>query len=356
MNLAEIDKNFAMAESFGRKDIKGYNILNAPFSIHGLLLPVDENDGFHRMPQEIADKVSVRVADLHTRSAGGRVRFKTDSAFIGIHPILTNCSRSAHVPFTCSSGFDLYVKDQDGKQTYCHTFAPPIDPKADFIGQKELSGGIMREYTINFPLYSTTKSLEIYLEEGAHIEAPDPYTYQTPIVYYGSSITQGACASRPGTCYENIISRRFDCDYINLGFTGHAKGEPAMADYIATLDMSIFVYDYDYNAPSDEHYEKTHESMFRVIRAAHPDLPVIFLNRPNLYLHPEAKVRQEITKRTYQNAVDSGDKNVYFIDSCDFFDGGLDDCMFVDGTHPNDIGFWAMAKRIGDEIEKLLIK
>lgn len=356
MNMAEIDKNFAVEESFGRTDIKGYNILNAPFSIHGLLLPQNEDDCFRRMVQTEADKVSVRVAHLNTRTAGGRVRFKTDSAFIGIHPIVFNCSRSAHVSFTCSTGFDLYEKLPDGKLVHRHLFAPPVDPNAPFFGKKELEGGTMREYTIYFPLYSSVKSLEIFLEEGAHIEAPDRYTYETPIVYYGSSITQGACSSRPGTCYQSIISRRFDCDYINLGFTGHAKGEPAIAQYIAGLDMSIFVYDYDYNAPSDAHYEKTHENMFRTIREAHPDLPVIFLNRPNLYLHPEAMHRWEITKQTYQNAVDNGDKNVYFIDSRDFFDGDRDDCMFVDGTHPNDIGFWSMAKRIGDEIQKIMEK
>ena len=201
VNLAEIDKNFAVEQSFERTDITAYNVLNAPFSIHGLVLPRDENDGFHRIADDTVANLNKNIARLQTHTAGGRVRFKTDSSFIGIRPILYNSSRLPHFSYTGSIGFDLFVKLPDGKQKHCHTFAPPVKPGDEYIGQKVLEGGSMREYTINFPLYSSVKRLEIFLENGAHIEAPDRYTYEKPIVYYGSSITQGACASRPGTSY-----------------------------------------------------------------------------------------------------------------------------------------------------------
>ena len=357
MNLAEIDKNFFVEQSFDRTDVKGYNILNAPFSIHGLIFPEDENDGFHRIADKEVANLNKNIARLQTHTAGGRVRFKTDAAFIGLRAVVFNSSRLPHFPYTGSIGFDLYVKEEDGRQTHLHTYAPPVNPNDSYVRQKVVEGGSMREYTINFPLYSSVQRLEIFIEESAHIEAPDPYTYQTPIMYYGSSITQGACASRPGTSYESIISRRFDCDFINLGFAGNAKGEPEMARYIAAHDMSIFVYDYDHNAPTDEHYEATHENMFLIIREAHPDLPVIFVNRPSYYMAPSmVDRRMAITKKTYQNALDRGDKNVYFIDCRDFYPDGVDTGILVDGCHPNDLGFWFMAKRIGDEIGKILGK
>ena len=111
----------------------------------------------------------------------------------------------------------------------------------------------MRSFVINFPLYTDVCELYLGLEESAKVEAAPDYEIKVPVVYYGSSITQGGCASRPGTSYQAIISRRLNCDYVNLGFSGNAKGEPAIAEYIAGLEMSVFVYDYDHNAPNPEH-------------------------------------------------------------------------------------------------------
>jgi hypothetical protein len=116
-----------------------------------------------------------------------------------------------------------------------------------------------REITINFPLYSSVSALYIGLEENAVVEPSAGYKNKKPMVFYGSSITQGACASRPGNSYANIVSRTLGIDHINLGFSGNAKGEQTMADYIASLDMSVFVYDYDYNAPDPEHLQNTHQ-------------------------------------------------------------------------------------------------
>ena len=114
MNLAEIDKNFAMAESFGRKDIKGYNILSAPFSIHGLLMPVDENDGFHRMPQEIADATNEGVRWLNLHTSGGRVRFKTNSAHLAVKVKCSFVGLFPHMTLVGTTGADVYLGGFEG--------------------------------------------------------------------------------------------------------------------------------------------------------------------------------------------------------------------------------------------------
>ena len=119
-----------------------------------------------------------------------------------------------------------------------------------------------REITINFPLYSSVADLYIGLDETAVLKKSLGYKHKKPIVFYGSSITQGGCASRPGNAYESIISRALQTDYINLGFSGNAKAEDEIAQYIKDLDMSVFIYDYDHNAPNLKHLEDTHQRMF----------------------------------------------------------------------------------------------
>ena len=171
-------------------------------------------------------------------------------------------------------------------------------------------------------------------------------------MYYGSSVTQGGCASRPGMSYQGIISRRFDYDFINLGFSGNAKGEDAIAEYIKNLDMSVFVYDYDYNAPTVEHLNSTHEKMFKTIRKVNPNLPVIMMSRPKFNLTEIEEQRLNIIKTTYENAILKGDKNVYLLDGKKLTELCKNDGT-VDNCHPTDLGFFSMAKAVGDIIEKI---
>ena len=350
--LDEIDENFKIETNLGKEDIVFYSVLNKPFCVYGVKY---ENQKFRRMPEEIAKTVSEGVYYLHSNTAGGRVRFKTDSSYVAISAKMCNIGRMDHFAITGSGGFDLYVKS-DGKEKFVSTFRPPFDFQNGYDSIFDFKSKEMREITINFPLYSDVSMLYIGLEDGAKVEEPTPYAYEKPIVYYGSSITQGGCASRPGNAYTSILSRWFNADHINLGFSGNGRGEQEIADYIASLDMEIFVYDYDHNAPNAEHLEKTHENMFKTIRKANPSLPVVFMTTTTLERYFESREkRREIIYRTYKNALDSGDKNVYF------WDGGKEfephqDYGTVEGCHPNDYGFVEIAKSLEKIIKKILAK
>jgi lysophospholipase L1-like esterase len=127
-----------------------------------------------------------------------------------------------------------------------------------------------------------------------------------------------------------------------------------VAEYIAAMDLSAFVMDYDNNAPTPEWLRDTHEPFFRIIRKAQPKLPVIFVSRPPLMGSDENPERIEIIKQTYQNALDAGDKHVYFINGSEFFDAFAGDAATVDGCHPNDYGFVLMALGILPVLEKAL--
>jgi len=349
--LEEIDENFKVENSLGKSDIRFYSAMGKPFSIHGLIY---ESGKFRRLPKDIAHSVSEGVGYLHSNTSGGRVRFKTDSSYVAISAKMCNIGKMDHFAITGSGGFDMYVRC-DGVDKYNSTFRPPFDFKDGYESLLDFGSRKMREITINFPLYSDVCDLYIGLEDSAAVEPPTPYAYEKPIVYYGHSITQGGCASRPGNSYPSILSRKFNVDFINLGFSGNARGEKEMADYIASLDMQLFVYDYDHNAPSAEHLQNTHEKMFKTIRAAHPSLPVIMMSSTSMdRFFDNRKKRREIIYNTYKNALDSGDKNVYFWDGTREF-APYEEFGTVEGCHPNDYGFVAIAKSLEKTIKEILI-
>ena len=141
-------------------------------------------------------------------------------------------------------------------------------------------------------------------------------------------------------------------DYINFGFSGSAKGEPEMAEFIASVPMSIFVMDYDYNAPDALHLQKTHEPFYQIIREKNPTLPIIMLSNPNYRIKKEdSEARLAIIRTTYENALKNGDKNVYLISGENFYDENDPYSCTMDNVHPNDIGMQRMAREIRKTLE-----
>ena len=331
-----------------------HSIPSAPFVIYGLYKP-ELGTPLRRIPEEVAKATSEGVYGLHTNTAGGRIRFETDAAEIciklkGGHHFMD------HMPLLGENGCDLYVEDADGNQKYKASFRFSAASRGDYVSDKICFGQGKKYLTINLPLYGGVNEMSIGLTPGAFVGAPLPYVHEKPIVFYGSSITQGGCASRPGLCYQNHICRDLKTNYINLGFSGNAKGEDAIVEYMASMDMCAFVSDYDHNAPSNEHLEATHYKMYEKIRAAHPDIPYIMISRPNIYMnYPDSIIeRRAIIMESYLKAYRSGDKKVYFIDGYSFFAGGDRDSCTVDGTHPNDLGFIKMGKVIGEVLKTVL--
>lgn len=351
MNIEKIDKNLAVDTSVKYDGIRFFDIEKNPFSIYGVFR---EGDVFRRMPEAAAKSVNEGVFALHTNTAGGRIRFMTDSKRIVISAVYPpeNLGKMSHFALTGSAGFDMYVKDGEAHR-HTATFTPPYNITSCYDSSYEFEDKKMREITIHMPLYSSLNRVYIGLSDGSLLLQAPNYSEETPIVYYGSSITQGGCASRPGNSYENIISRRLDINHINLGFSGSAFGEDEMADYIKTLDMKIFVMDYDHNAPTPKHLKETHEKMFKAIRHEKPSLPIVFMTRPSFFENADTAERKKIIFNTYQNALSGGDKNVYYIDNSSLTSYCKGEGT-VDGCHPNDYGFYNMADTLTPVIKKIL--
>ena len=345
MKLEEIDKNFMPAQ-VEALDLEWYDVRKAPFDVYGL---IDTGEQFVRLPADFAKSVNSGVDILSRSTAGGRVRFSTDSDIIALTAIMPTFTMFYGMTILGSTGFDAYL-DKEG---FCGAFAPDIYNKkmcnAINLNKKiKNPTAEMRAFTVNFPLYNEVASVYIGIKKGSRLEKGTPYkNADKPIVYYGSSITQGASASKPGMAYQNIVCRKNNIHYINLGFSGAARGEKNMAEYSAAMNMSAFVYDYDHNAPTAQHLKETHKPFLDIIRNAHPDIPVIMLTKPctNLDLE-ENRERREIILDTYNTLKAQGDKNVYFIDGSSLFNDNYADDCFIDLCHPTDLGFTKMAEEI----------
>ena len=356
--IYEIDRNIAVS---GRADTRGIvfgSVLEGPFDLRGLINAFP----FSRIPRERAQIISERTVDLNGSTAGGRVRFRTDSKRIVLRALMRPKYTFPHMTFLGTSCFDVYEKS-DGEYRFCGNFMSEPGRPELFESELVFNEKKTRDLMIELPLYDGVDELYVGVEEGAKLERSPAYRREVPVLFYGSSITQGGCASRPGNCYEAKISRRFDCDYLNFGFAGSAMGEPEMARYLSELDCCAFVFDYDHNAPDAAHLRATHEPFFLTVREAHPDLPVIMITKPDIP-HGDATEavlaeRREIIAETCRAAIARGDKNVHFIDGSKIYDharslgAAPDDCT-VDGTHPNDLGFACMAKVIGDKLAEVL--
>jgi len=323
-----------------------------PFTVYGLY-HYRQEPVFRRLPQSVAMQANEGVQTLHTNTAGGRVKFKTNSKTITIQCDMPSLCDMPHMPRCGSSGFDLYVK-KGARYWHTGTFMPN-DFDHGYTASYSFPCQQERDLLLHFPLYNDVTSLHIGLDDGATLSPGQPYRFPLPVVYYGSSITQGGCASRPGNSYPAVISRKYDCDFLNLGFAGSAKGEPALAEYIAQLPMSAFVLDYDHNAPDVEHLQSTHEAFYQRIRRQQPTLPILLVGRPDFYMHKQDdSQRRDVILTTYRNALQNGDSNVYFLDGHSLFEGDERDACTVDGKHPNDLGFHRMASVIGSVIGTLL--
>lgn len=353
-----------LALDIKKEHVVFHNVKEEPFQIYGLYDPKHQPT-FRRMPAETAETVSPGVARLNYCTSGGRIRFRTDSKFVSISCKTNRRGFLPNLTAIASSGFDLYIDypevgGRTPKSRFVQPFRPPLDFSGGFSAVTEFPDRRMRYLTINFPMYNYVDDLLIGLEEGAALEAGLPYVNKKPVLYYGSSITQGASASRPGLAYPAIISRRLNCDYRNLGFSGNGKAEDTMIEYLAKQEMSVFVSDYDHNAPSVDYLARTHYKLYSGVRNAQPDLPIILISQPDFHTYTqngtektdESIERRDVIIDTFRRARENGDKRVWYIDGEGFFNGPDEEDCTIDGSHPNDLGMMKMA----DNIHRVLLR
>ncbi len=356
MKLSDIDENFKM-DNVNEPDVEWHEISENEFDLYGVYY--SEKDGeYLRFPKEWAKSFNEYVYYHANRTSGGRVKFHTDSPYVAVKVVATYLDLGDSV--NGSIGVSLYTDDYFSKSFF---------PRLDFIknvvrGEKVSYDGIYRiskphtagvhDFTLYFPILNGVKKIYIGIKKGSTLSNGKKYKRQIPIVFYGSSITMGCGSTRAGEDYVSSVCRMLDSNFINLGLAGQAKGQKEMAEYIANKKASVFVIDYDYNAPTIQHLQETHYPFYKIIREQNPTTSIVFLSQPNTDYCETTEGRRAVIWATYQQAQEEGDKNVYFIDGDSLFQGELKDNCTDDGCHPNALGHYRMAKTIYPLLYKLL--
>jgi len=314
---------------------------------------------YDRLPADAEGVVPDPVWNLSHDSAGLFVRFMTDSKRIWVRWSLRDGSLAMpHMAATGVSGVDLYAK-HDGTWGYVGTGRPAQKEGNEALLCAGAPDGV-NEFMINLPLYNGIESLEIGIDAGSKmLKAPAyPAGQERPILFWGTSILQGGCASRPGMAYTSILARRLGCPAVNLGFSGNGKMDPEMTPFIAKVDAAAFVIDCAPNMGADLIAERT-APLVRALRAAHADTPIVLVenivyqqswfveSRGASYRDKNAALRN-----AYKTLRKEGIKKLSYIRCDDLL--GHDNEATVDGTHATDLGFLRMADAIEPALRRVL--
>ncbi|AQT67642.1 hypothetical protein STSP2_00790 [Anaerohalosphaera lusitana] len=307
---------------------------------------------YSRLPERAEEKVRKPVWDRSLKSAGLVIHFNTDARKISFKWTLTSGSLAMHhMPATGVSGLDLYVKNADGKWLYVRNARPTGKSSTGSVNIWDAEKGNMREYKLYLPLYNGIESLQIGVPEGAKFEQPD-VSDAKPIVYYGTSITQGACASRPGMAFAAMIERELGVPLINLGFSGNGRMEPEVAELLAELDPQVYVVDCLWNLTraEDETIQERARNLIWKIRSKHAETPILFVGQSNFRGLRTGKT--EALLEELEKAGDNRVENVHFLPGRDLL--GDDGDGTVDGVHPNDLGMRRHADVLIPAIRELI--
>lgn len=354
----KLDKNMSLKE-VEVEGIAWYDPKEEPFELTGFEW-ISEDRVYRRLPVNPEWKIREAVDHLANHTAGGQIRFKTNSKRILVRVELRERSGMYHMPATGQSGFDLYMLDS-GVQRYLKTTRFPHDTLRYQVELFNVNQEEMRSFTLNFPLYNGVNSVKIGVEEGVALEAPLPFKIPGKIVIYGTSITQGGCVSRPGMAYSNIISRNMDTQLVNLGFSGNGRGEPALAHLINQIEgTSMIILDYEANA--NETITSSIGPFIEILREKHPGIPILIMSKTRYTSAQEGTPVFELlmSNRDFQKDLvakrrSGGDKNIHFMDGSLIYGEDYYECT-VDGSHPNDLGSYRIANALISKIKEILKK
>lgn len=310
---------------------------------------------FDRLPAAAEKTVTPSVWKLSRDSAGMMVRFKTDASALHVHYKLTKANIAMpHMPATGVSGVDFYARDESGTWRWVMVSKPAAqEVRVEVI--KGLAPGV-REYAAYLPLYNGVEMLKIGVSKGAGFEGLAPR--QKPVVFYGTSITHGACASRPGMVHSAILGRRLDRPVLNLGFSGNGRMDSAVGAFLGQVDAAVYVIDCLPNmAPADVTAKCV--PLVQQLRTARPETPIVLVEDrrfTNDWITPAKKKFHDENHAALRAAWESlqklGVRNLHYIEGDALY--GTDSEGATDASHANDLGFMRQAELFEPVLRKAL--
>ncbi|WP_230200215.1 SGNH/GDSL hydrolase family protein [Bacillus niameyensis] len=358
INVEKLDKNMGIKEIQDNKMV-WYDPKESPFQINGFAW-LQEEKIYRRLPKQPKYEIPEQVDILANCTAGGQIRFQTNAVKLAIKVKLQGKANMNHMPATGQCGFDCYI-GEPGKQQFCSVTKYDHTQDHFEVALFERNENDLINVTLHFPLYQGVEEVWIGMNHQASIQAPPEYDNDKKLIFYGTSILQGGCASRPGMAYTNILSRRINQEFINLGFSGNGKGEANLARLISEInDPACLVLDYEPNCVSTQLYKETLPKFIEIYREVHPEVPILVISKfpysqeiVNHDLYRERMDRLEFQKQLIQKSQESGDEKIYFYEGTHLLGSHWDE-KTVDGVHPTDLGFMSMADQLTSVIEKIL--
>ena len=324
--------------------------------IDGRYLPLegkcftDTDDFYDRLPKNVTTNVNAGVRGMKHHSAGLQFRFRTNSKTLDFKWMPYNSTLAMdHMPSTGVSGIDIYRQEHNGTWRYVKTgrIRDAVKGGSLHMGWKPGAACL-----VNLPLYNGIKSFSLGVEKDAKVEALGPRKsgINKPVVFYGTSITHGGCASRPGLAFPSIVGRDLDVPIVNLGFSGSGKMEFEMSEHLAAIDASCYVLDCLWNM-GEPMVRDRYEPFIRNLRKMRPGVPIVMAEQCDVCCGgPNAKDR--FMKALYDKLIAEGWKKLVYLPKKDMYTG--DNEGTVDGCHPNDWGMMSMAKAFGAAVKEAL--
>jgi lysophospholipase L1-like esterase len=354
-DIAKYDPNMA---------VEGVTVTNGLKWIDGKLLPIegrafdDVDHWYDRLPSGVTTNVNDGVRSMKHHTAGMQFRFRTDSRKLSFtwEPYNPGLAMD-HMPSTGVSGIDVYRFDAE-KERWLYVKTGRITSSKG--GSLQIAWTPGDPCLVNLPLYNGIKAFSLGVETNAVVSALEPRKsgVDKPVVFYGTSITHGGCASRPGLAFVNIIGRDLDVPVVNLGFSGSGVMEFEMSEHLARIDASCYVLDCLWNmgcaadSPrKGRNVEENYEPFIRNLRAKRPDVPIVMAEMCDVYCRGP-KGNDKYTKALYDKLVAEGWKNLVYLPKERMFLGDFEGT--VDGSHPNDLGMMSMAKAYGKAVAEAL--
>lgn len=347
------------------QNLKWSKPAEAPFPvIDGIGWPKELKDTLQRLPGRAKSLVRPPVWGLSQQPAGVFLRFFSNATQIKVRYQISGNPAMPHMPATGVSGVDLYSIDSDGNWHYCagkYSFKDTVEYNFDKLSPSDRYHKLGREFRLYLPLYKAVSGLEIGTPDTCKF-AFIPRMQEKPIVVYGTSIAQGACASRPGMAWTNILARKLDRPVINLGFSGNGRLEPELIDLINEIDAKVYVLDCLPNLTTERFtqpdIQKRIVEAVRSIRAKHPTTPILLTEHGGYsegFMVPTRQTYYQEANQSLQTASDQlrfqDFKGLYTLTYADI---NFDLDATVDGTHPNDYGMMRQAEAYEKKLRMIL--
>lgn len=365
IDIKKVDSNFINKENLDDSIHYIDPKVDDSVKIYGLYW-FNEDRRYHRLSKSLDDvlpQLEGSVDVLAGNSSGGLVAFYSNTNVLKIKVKLSFKFHMGHMPYTGQAGFDLYIGNtyQDMKFYRTSNFDfNKTEYEFTYFNNSNLSQE-NKLFVLNFPLYATVDEVLIGVNPTSNVTpCLDLFKNDGKIVFYGTSITQGGCASRPGMSYTQILSRMLNMECLNYGFSGNGKGHIEIAQALSEIEnVKMFVLDYEANATFDR-LKATLDNFVKCLRINYPNIPIVIMSKIPMYLefHDQDYIKNEKKIRSYQKnyVKNSMDENLYYIDGAKVLGKTNISEKTVDGCHPTDYGFISMAEYIYPIINKILSK